>query len=182
MPRSSILHTSFADAFLASMRSCVARAYLKGGGVLIPTRNSPLARLKRLIGCVDRIRIYWMTRLYRSIWMTGFVKTLVVVLLGNAPLVAADSAVVKSAYANEDVALQLDPGGAFWRASPAGHMEKDRFGKVVPHYRTEIRTRWTKENLYFLFICPYEELHLKPTPNTTQETNQLWNWDVAEVF
>jgi hypothetical protein len=23
---------------------------------------------------------------------------------------------------------------------------------------------------------------LKPQPNTTQETNELWNWDVAEVF
>ncbi len=114
--------------------------------------------------------------------MTGLVKTLVIVLLSTAPLVAVDSAVVKSAYANEDVALQLDPGGAFWRASPAAYMEKDGFGKLVPHYRTEIRTRWTKENLYFLFICPYEELHLKPDPNTTEETNQLWNWDVAEVF
>src|SRR5436305_62410 len=35
---------------------------------------------------------------------------------------------------------------------------------------------------YFLYICPYEELHLKPNPDTKHETNQLWNWDVAEVF
>ena len=49
-------------------------------------------------------------------------------------------------------------------------------------YRTEVRTRWTKNNLYFLFVCPYEELHLKPAPNTQKETNELWNWDVAEVF
>ena len=61
-------------------------------------------------------------------------------------------------------------------------METDRFGKVVPGYHTEVRTRWTKNNLYFLFICPYEQLHLKPGPDTRQETNQLWNWDVAEVF
>jgi len=38
------------------------------------------------------------------------------------------------------------------------------------------------KNLYFLFTCPYEELHLKPSPNIQKETNELWNWDVAEVF
>jgi len=42
--------------------------------------------------------------------------------------------------------------------------------------------RWTRDNLYFLFICPYDELYLKPAPTTNQETNELWNWDVAEVF
>jgi DUF1365 family protein len=36
--------------------------------------------------------------------------------------------------------------------------------------------------LYLLFACPYEGLYLKPDPNTKQETNELWNWDVAEVF
>jgi hypothetical protein len=61
-------------------------------------------------------------------------------------------------------------------------MEKDNFGKSVPRYRTTVYTRWTKDNLYFLFVCPYEELHLKPSPNTQKETNELWNWDVAEVF
>jgi hypothetical protein len=114
--------------------------------------------------------------------MIGFVKTLVIVLLSSLPTVAADSTVAKSAYAKKDVPLQLDPVAPFWSASPSVFMDKDTFGKVVPRYRTEVRTRWTKDNLYFLFICPYEELHLKPDPNTTQETNKLWNWDVAEVF
>ena len=36
--------------------------------------------------------------------------------------------------------------------------------------------------LYFLFISQYEQLNLKPEPRTDVETNQLWNWDVAEVF
>jgi hypothetical protein len=52
----------------------------------------------------------------------------------------------------------------------------------VPRYRTEVRTRWTKNNIYFLFVCPYQQLYLKPSPTPQQETNQLWNWDVAEVF
>ena len=54
--------------------------------------------------------------------------------------------------------------------------------QLLPGYRTEIRSRWTAKNLYFLFICPYEELFLHPNPSTTTETNKLWNWDVAEVF
>jgi hypothetical protein len=63
-------------------------------------------------------------------------------------------------------------------------MDKDSFGKAFRGYRTEVRTRWTKDNLYFLFTCRYEQLHLKPNPNTNtrQETNELWNWDVAEAF
>lgn len=45
-----------------------------------------------------------------------------------------------------------------------------------------IRTRWTQKNLYLLFVSPYDELHLKPNPTTQTETNELWNWDVAEAF
>jgi len=114
--------------------------------------------------------------------MIGFVKALVIVLIGLVPALGADPAVVKSTYAKENVPLQLDPASPFWSAALSISMEQDSFGKVVPRYRTEVRTRWTKDNLYFLFICPYEQLHLKPDPKTHQETNELWNWDVAEVF
>jgi hypothetical protein len=61
-------------------------------------------------------------------------------------------------------------------------MDADPHGKPDPAYRTEIRTRWTARNLYFLFVCPYEKLNLKPNPNRSAETYELWNWDVAEVF
>jgi hypothetical protein len=53
---------------------------------------------------------------------------------------------------------------------------------MMPAYRTEIRSRWTKSNLYVLFACPYEELYLKPSPSAAEETYGLWNWDVAELF
>jgi len=61
-------------------------------------------------------------------------------------------------------------------------MDSNTHGKLDPSYRTEIRIRWTSQNLYLLFICPYEELNLKPNPQTAAETNELWNWDVAEAF
>ncbi|MGC2195884.1 MAG: carbohydrate-binding family 9-like protein [Terriglobales bacterium] len=114
--------------------------------------------------------------------MSGFVKTLAVMLLGMLPALSADQPAVVSTHAKQDIPLQLNPDSPFWGDSSAVYMEKDAFGKTVPGYRTEVLTRWTKDNLYFLFICPYKQLHLKPDPNTRQETNQLWNWDVAEVF
>jgi hypothetical protein len=95
---------------------------------------------------------------------------------------ANQDAVIASKYASEDVPLQIDPSIPFWKSSARAYLERDSFGKQVPGYRTEVRTRWTKSSLYFLFICPYEQLHLKPQPNTQQETNELWNWDVAEAF
>lgn len=114
--------------------------------------------------------------------MNGFVNIICLMLFVSSMAAGSDRAVIESGYANQDVALDLDPASAFWRASSPVYMEKDGFGKIVPRYRTEVRSRWTKNNLYFLFACPYEELHLKPSPNTQNETNELWNWDVAEVF
>src|SRR5690348_18091136 len=57
-----------------------------------------------------------------------------------------------------------------------------RSGHSLPEYRTEIRSRWTNDNIYFLFVCPYKQLYLKPKPDTAGETYELWNWNVAEVF
>jgi hypothetical protein len=115
-------------------------------------------------------------------FMNACLKLLGLLLLVALAGFAADPSVLVSTQAKEDVPLQLDPNSPFWGAARPVFMDKDSFGKTVPRYRTEVRTRWTKKNLYFLFTCPYEQLHLKPNPNTTQETNELWNWDVAEVF
>jgi hypothetical protein len=89
---------------------------------------------------------------------------------------------VQSTWAESDPRLDTNPTSSFWRGSHPIYMDADAHGKRDPKYRTEIRTRWTKQNLYFLFVCPYEELNLKPNPNTSAETNELWNWDVAEAF
>ncbi len=87
-----------------------------------------------------------------------------------------------SRRAATDTKADLDPNSTFWRGAPAIFATVNRTGAEVPQHRTEIRSRWTGENLYFLFICPYEKLYLKPDPQPTVETNQLWKWDVAEVF
>lgn len=90
--------------------------------------------------------------------------------------------VMRSSRAAQDVAPDPNPNSSFWRSAPAVFAAGDTSGKPLPKLKTEIRSRWTKDNLYLLFICPYEELYLKPSPDTTSETNKLWDWDVAEAF
>lgn len=108
-------------------------------------------------------------------------KSLIVVLACCAWSVAAQPT-IKSTWAETDVSLDTNQASPFWRAAVPVYMETDAHGNPVPRYRTDVRTRWTKHNLYFLFICPYEQLNLKPNPKRSIETNELWNWDVAEVF
>jgi len=91
-------------------------------------------------------------------------------------------AVMESSYAERDVALDTNPGSTFWLAASALYAKVDARGRALEEFRTEVRSRWTKQNIYFLFICPYQELYLKPAPDVVQETNQLWNWNVAEIF
>jgi Carbohydrate family 9 binding domain-like len=93
-----------------------------------------------------------------------------------------DEAVLVSRRAASDFALTADPEAKPWKGIRGVVAEKDRRGQVVAGHRTEIRSRWTPENLYLLFVAPYEELNLKPDPATGHETDRLWNWDVAEAF
>jgi hypothetical protein len=103
-------------------------------------------------------------------------------LSGTIHAATADRSTFRSAFAAVDVGLDTDPVSAFWQGAPAVYAEVDSWGHMMPAYRTEIRSRWTKNNLYLLFACPYEELYLKPSPNAAEETYGLWNWDVAELF
>lgn len=90
--------------------------------------------------------------------------------------------VFSSFYAAADFELTADPDAPPWKAIPGVIADRDRYGNPVPGHRTEIRSRWTEKNLYLLYICPYEELYLKPNPVTEKETNRLWEYDVAEAF
>jgi hypothetical protein len=113
-------------------------------------------------------------------WRLGM--TCAVILLANCGWVFAAQPQVKSTWSDKDVPIDTNPASSFWRSALPAYMDADAHGHPVPHYRTEVRTRWTTQNLYFLFICPYEQLNLKPNPKTSTETYELWNWDVAEVF
>jgi hypothetical protein len=114
--------------------------------------------------------------------MSRLVKAVYFLIFSTTTLLGVDPAVVETVWAHVDVPLQTDPASVFWSAAQPTYLEKDRHGNSALSFRTEVRTRWTTTSLYFLFICPYDQLYLKSSPITTQETNELWKWDVAEVF
>lgn len=87
-----------------------------------------------------------------------------------------------SEWSAHDTAPDINPESAFWRGAPAVAFDSDTYGRAVADRSSKVLCRWTRDNLYFLFICPYKELHLKPRPETAKKTDGLWNWDVAEVF
>jgi len=95
---------------------------------------------------------------------------------------AQPPAVVESVHADGDIRLNTNPDSPFWRKARPIFAQSDPNGRPVPEYRTEIRSRWAKDNIYFLFICPFRQLYLKPRPDAARETYALWNWNVSEVF
>lgn len=104
-------------------------------------------------------------------------------LLATATLASADGpGVIVSTYSKADFDLTADPNSKPWKKITGVFAENGPKREPVPGHRTEIRSRWTKKNLYLLFICPYETPYLRPNPSTSTETNKLWDWDVAEAF
>lgn len=97
-----------------------------------------------------------------------------------APAPPAD--LIESVQAGNDTPLNTNPEAPFWQQARPIFAQADANGETLSEFRTEIRSRWTKGNIYFLFVCPYRQLYLKPNPDVAQETYQLWNWNVAEVF
>src|SRR5215470_3336358 len=110
-------------------------------------------------------------------------QTLLAFCLTMPCIVSAQSKnIIESAKAKSDVALNLDPASPFWRDARVVYLSVDSNGQELPAYRTELRSRWTADSIYFLFVCPFQHLSLKPAPDTAQETYELWNWNVAEAF
>jgi hypothetical protein len=97
-------------------------------------------------------------------------------------LSASDTATILSVHASTQSAITADPDSSFWKPVQGVFAKQDTMGNPATKEVMEIRSRWTQDNLYMLFICAYDFLNLKPDPDTAQETNRLWNWDVAEAF
>ena len=110
------------------------------------------------------------------------IPLLVAALAGIPLLHAAGPGVAISYHAGKDFDLTADVSARQWKGVRGVFAENGPKGDLTPGHRTEIRSRWTRDNVYFLFVCPYEALNLKPSPSQSTETNKLWEWDVAEVF
>jgi len=102
--------------------------------------------------------------------------------LGVLLMLVAEEGVLASRYVGKAPALVADPRAGAWRKAPLVTAAQDRFGKPLPEAKTEIRSLWTADNLYFLFTANYQTMYLRPEPNLTAETFGLWDYDVVEVF
>ena len=89
---------------------------------------------------------------------------------------------LESTFSAQDFELSANPASQYWANAPRVVADRNYFGESIAGAPTEIRSRWTSQNLYLLYICPFDELNLKPDPNPTAETPRLWNWDVGEAF
>src|SRR6202035_232556 len=121
-------------------------------------------------------RLTWCKRgvsLPGSIAMNDSAKVCAVLALLAAVAFAGDDRLIVSVKADNDVAITTNPDSSFWRSGPAVYAQRDTYGKPLLRFRTQIRSRWTRDNLYFLFVCPYDELYLKPNPDTSTETFKL---------
>ena len=87
-----------------------------------------------------------------------------------------------SAATARDFELNVDPKSAEWAEAPRVTVAVDYQGKPIAGAPMEIRSRWSKNFLYLFYVCPYDELNLKPNPNVSAETDHLWDWEVAEAF
>lgn len=108
--------------------------------------------------------------------------TLVLILLCAGLALADGPGRLNSVYSKNDFDLTTNPDAPQWKSVKGVIAANGPTGKPVPGHQTEIRSRWTKDNLYLLYICPFEELYLRPNPSQAAETNELWDWDVAEAF
>lgn len=95
---------------------------------------------------------------------------------------AAAPGIVESRRATADFELTADPDAPQWKNVAGVNATRNYLNEPIPGPPTEFRSRWTPQTLYLLFICPYDELNLKPDPHPNAETPELWNWDVGEVF
>jgi len=110
-------------------------------------------------------------------------RLLIPVLLGLMLAPQTDpAAVFESLFSPREIDLAPDPARADWANAPRVVIDRDYFGQPVGAPPTEVRSRWTTQHLYLLYSCRYDELNLKPNPDTANETPRLWNWDVGEAF
>lgn len=88
-----------------------------------------------------------------------------------------------SIRSDELQAAETNPNSCFWRGASVLSMQANSYGVLEKGHETEVLLRWTGKNLYFLFICAYDELWLRSgDPVLDRPTDRLWEHDVAEVF
>lgn len=95
---------------------------------------------------------------------------------------AQQPSLLLSQRASDDSDPSADPDSGFWKTIKGVSIESSILGQNVTNLHAEIRSRWTANNLYSLFIGHYDVLNLKTNPDTTTETYRLWENDCFEAY
>jgi len=98
------------------------------------------------------------------------------------PVPADESSPMRTYRTARDFELTADPQSPAWRGVAGVVVAADRYGAPLPEAKTEVRSRWTGQYLYFLFVSHFETLYRRPNPDPAKEAWGLWEYDVAEVF
>lgn len=91
--------------------------------------------------------------------------------------------IAQAAYVPSDLLPELNPSADFWRDAIPIDLRHDAYGNAITGNDTEVRIAWTDDALHLLFLCQYEQLHLRASkPLLDAPTEELWTHDVAEIF
>jgi hypothetical protein len=89
---------------------------------------------------------------------------------------------LESLYSNSESDLSADPSSLFWSEARPVILDRNILGGPEADLVSEARSRWTDNNLYFIFSGPFDFQVLKPDPDTEKETFRLWQWDDFELY
>src|SRR6476620_9401697 len=92
--------------------------------------------------------------------MNSLTRVMVAAAVSAAGMCADGPGRIESHQIARDFDLTADPNAAAWSGVRGVFADHGPKGEPVAGHRTEIRSRWTPDNLYVLFICPYQTLHL----------------------
>lgn len=173
------------------LRAAGGHIYSSGNDVVYANKNrlciySPSGGT-RMIRLPDRLKV---TDLMENRILAGaarefplsFPPNTSVLLALETPSEVPDPKDFLSFRAERDVEPTADTASPFWKDARPIVIDKSILGHAVPHLRSEARSRWTENYLYFLFYGPFKNQVLKPDPDTLNETYRLWQWDDFELY
>jgi hypothetical protein len=112
--------------------------------------------------------------------LTNLLILFVFLLVRPAP--AERARILSSFQAGTDAEPAADVNSDFWKDVKGVFITDSILGNPVTNLHAEVRSRWTTNNLYFLFIGHYDALTLKTNADTGVETYRLWFYDCFEVY
>ncbi len=88
-----------------------------------------------------------------------------------------------SFYLEQDLMPDANVGARDWKSFPPTIYNGDWQGALShPALETAVRSRWSKDFVYFAFSCRYRDLNVNDNPHIDKKTMHLWDRDVVEVY